>query len=90
MPRQRNVHFLDGMNREVAGFWQNGSVVWEYILEYMHFVLDNPITSYAIFPCLETDSPQNRAEHHGPFVSLTNNQNIVDVGYYVVLAEDGE
>ena len=88
--RKRNVRFLDGANVEVAGFWQNGSVVWDDILEWMHFLLDNPISSYAIFPCVEQDEPQNSAENHGPFIVLADNHTAVDIGYYVVLAEDGE
>lgn len=89
MPSSRNVHFLDGLNNEVAGLWQNGSIVWDDILEWMHIVLDNPVSSYAIFPCVEEDIPENPTEHHGPLINLADNQNVVDPGYYVVLAQNG-
>jgi len=84
----RNVHFLDAKNYEVAGFWQNGTVIWDDILEWIHLVFTDPMSEYALFRCLE-DDPQDPAGKHGPPILLASNKLIVDAGYYVVLSYDG-
>jgi hypothetical protein len=86
---ERNVHFLDGVNHEVAGFWQNGSVIWEEVLEWIHLVFTNPISEYTPFRCLEDGDPQDPAAKHGPPIHLASNKLVVDTGYYVILSPDG-
>lgn len=90
VPIERNVRFLDGTNHEVAGFWQNGSVIWEEVLEWMHDVFTNPITEYAPFRCLEDGDPQDPVAKHGPPILLAGNLLVVDPGYYVLLSHGGE
>src|SRR5213593_1544683 len=85
----RNVRFLDADNNEVAGFWQNGSVVWDNILEWMHLVFTNPKSDYTPFRCLEDGDPHDPAGVHGPPIRLTDNKDVVDAGYYVLLSNDG-
>jgi hypothetical protein len=86
----RNVHFLDARNNEVAGFWQNGSIVWEEVHEWMHIVIENPPSNYAPFQCLEAGDPEDPAGQHGPPIHMANNRSTVGTGYYVLLALDGE
>ncbi|KAH0556344.1 hypothetical protein GP486_005732 [Trichoglossum hirsutum] len=87
---RRNVHFLNGENNEILGFWQNGSVSWSQIAEWMHIVIILPSTQYAFFRCLESGNPENPATNHGPSVNLSGNNNAVHPGYYVVLSANGE
>ncbi|KAI9773442.1 MAG: hypothetical protein M1840_007658 [Geoglossum simile] len=87
---RRNVHFLDGENNEILGFWQNGSVSWGQIAEWMHIAITLPSVQYAVFRCLESGNPENPATNHGPSVNLSGNNNAVDRGYYVVLSANGE
>ncbi|KAI9767195.1 MAG: hypothetical protein M1840_005794 [Geoglossum simile] len=87
---RRNVHFLNGENNEILGFWQNGSVSWSQIAEWMHIVIILPFTQYAVFRCLESGNPENPATNHGPSVNLSGNNNAVHPGYYVVLSANGE
>jgi hypothetical protein len=87
---RRNVHFLDGENDEILGFWQNGSVSWSQIAEWMHITITLPSVEYAIFRCLESGNPENPATNHGPSINLSGNNNAVDPGYYVVLSANGE
>jgi hypothetical protein len=86
----RNVHFLDARNNEVAGFWQNGSVIWEEIREWLHIVITNDSSSYTPFPCLEDGDPEDPTGEHGPPIHMADNRSTVDAGYYVLLAYDGE
>ena len=86
----RNVHFLDAGNNEVAGFWQNGSVVWEEVQEWMHIVFTNPQSDYVPYRCLEDGDPQDPGTSHGPQINMTNNKSPVDTGYYVLLSDDGK
>ncbi|KAI9867544.1 MAG: hypothetical protein M1813_008343 [Trichoglossum hirsutum] len=87
---RRNVHFLDGGNNEVLGFWQNGSVVWNQTAEWVHITIALPSTQYAVFRCLESGNPQDPATNHGPSINLSGNNNTVNLGYYVVLSSNGE
>ena len=86
----RNVHFLDAYNNEVAGFWQNGSVVWEEVLEWMDIVIVNDQSSYTPFRCLEAGDPEDPTGQHGPPIHMAGNGSTVVAGYYVLLAYDGE
>ncbi|KAI9769519.1 MAG: hypothetical protein M1840_003996 [Geoglossum simile] len=86
---RRNVHFLDGENNEILGFWQNGSVLWSQIAEWMHITIILPSVQYAVFRCLENGNPENPATNHGPSINLSGN-NAVHPGYYVVLSSNGE
>ncbi|KAI9784105.1 MAG: hypothetical protein M1839_002609 [Geoglossum umbratile] len=85
---RRNVHFLDGENNEVLGFWQNGSVVWDQVTGWMHITITLPSMQYVVFRCLE--SGQDPATNHGPSTNLLDNNDIVNLGYYVVLSANGE
>ena len=87
---RRNVHFLDGGNNEVLGFWQNGSVAWNEIAEWMHIIITLPSIQYAVFRCLENGNPQDPATNHGPPINLSGNKNTVNPGYYVVLSANSE
>jgi hypothetical protein len=60
----RSVHFLDRGNNEVLGFWQNGSVVWNEIAEWMCITITLPSIQYAIFRCLENGNLQDPATNH--------------------------
>jgi hypothetical protein len=86
----RNVHFLDARNNEVAGFWQNGSVVWEEVQEWMCIVIANAQSSYTPFHCLEAGDPEDPVGQHDPPIHMVNNRSTVGAGYYVLLAYDGE
>jgi hypothetical protein len=86
----RNIHFLDARNKEVAGFWQNGSVIWEEVQEWMRIVIENPQSSYTPFPCLEAGDPEDPVGQHGSPIYMTDNRSTVDAGYYILLAYDGE
>jgi hypothetical protein len=86
---RRNVHFLDGENNEILGFWQNGSVLWSQIAEWTHITITLPSVQYAVFRCLENGNPENPATNHGPSINLSDN-NAVHPGYYVVLSSNGE
>ncbi|KAI9780784.1 MAG: hypothetical protein M1839_006572 [Geoglossum umbratile] len=87
---RRNIHFLDGENNEILGFWQNGSVSWNQIAEWMHITITLPSVQYAVFRCLESGSPENPATNHGPSINLSGNNNAVHPGYFVVLSANGE
>jgi len=87
---RRNVHFLDGENNEILGFWQNGSVLWSQITEWMHITITLPSIEYGVFRCLESGDPENPITNHGPSIRLSGNNNAVDPGYYVVLSARGE
>jgi hypothetical protein len=87
---RRNVHFLDGENNEILGFWQNGSVSWSQIAEWMYITITLPSVQYAVFRCLESGNPENPATNHGPSINLSGNNNAVHSGYYVVLSVNGE
>jgi hypothetical protein len=86
----RNVHFLDARNKEVAGFWQNGSVVWEEVQEWMHIIIKNAQSSYTPFQYQETGYLEDPAGQHGLPIHMANNRSTVDAGYYVLLAYNGE
>ena len=86
----RNVHFLDAHNNEVAGFWQNGSVIWREVQEWMGIVFTNPQSDYTPFRCLEAGDPDDPAGQHGSPIHMANSTLLVAAGYYVLLAHDGE
>ncbi|KAH0563420.1 hypothetical protein GP486_002010 [Trichoglossum hirsutum] len=86
----RNVHFLDRKNNEIAGFWQNGSVVWNQIAEWMHIVIDLPSLQFAIFQCQENGDPQDPVGNHGPSINLVGNNCTITEGYYIILSVNGE
>ncbi|KAH0563095.1 hypothetical protein GP486_002337 [Trichoglossum hirsutum] len=86
----RNVHFLDGENNEVLGFWQNGSVTWNQMAEWMHITITLPSTQFAVFRCLESGDPQDPVTNHGPSIDLPGNNDAVDPGYYALLSANGE
>jgi hypothetical protein len=86
----RNVHFLDGTKNEITGLFQNGSVTWHEFSEWMHIFFANPVSDYAIFPCLEQHEPQDPVALHGPAISLSGSRLPVDPGYYVILSPDGK
>jgi hypothetical protein len=86
----RNVHFLDARNKEVAGFWQNGSVVWEEVQEWMYIVIENAQSSYTPFHYLEAGDLEDPAGQHGLPIYMANNRSTVGAGYYVLLAHNGE
>jgi hypothetical protein len=86
----RNVHFLDAYNKEVAGFWQNGSVIWEEVQEWMQIAIETAQSDYTPFRCLEAGDPENPAGQHGPPIYMVGNGSTVDAGYYVLLACNGE
>src|SRR3954451_22356069 len=87
---RRNIHFLDGENNKILGFWQNGSVSWSQIAEWMHITITLPSVQYAVFRCLESGNTANPATNHGPSINLSGNNNAVHPGYYVVLSANGE
>jgi hypothetical protein len=88
----RNVRFLDANNDECAGFWQNGSVTWEEVLEWMHIIFTDNVSGYTPARCLENGDPRDptATDNHGPPIPLAGNTLKVDPGYYIILSQDGK
>jgi hypothetical protein len=55
----RNVHFVNADNDEIGGTWQNGSLTWAEMSEWMQIVFELPLDKYAPFPCLEDGDPND-------------------------------
>lgn len=85
----RNIHFLDGHNREIAGCWQNGKLTWRELLTWLQLVVALPASEYGAFPCLDSGDPTHPATHHGPRVISLGNIQLVPPGFYVLLSKQG-
>jgi hypothetical protein len=97
MPRQRvspeldrNVHFINADNDEIGGTWQNGSLTWVEMSEWMQIVFQLPLDEYAPFPCLEDGDPQNPVCQHGAAINVHSNTNHIQPGFYVLLNFQGK
>ena len=84
----RNVHFVNAHNDEIGGLYQNGSVTWAEISDWMQIVYLLPFDQYATFPCLENDNPEDPAGQHGEPIDMQANHP-VQPGYYVILSPEG-
>lgn len=81
-----NVHLLSSENNEIGGFYQNGSVSWSQIEDWMHTVYS---TSSLLYACSEEGDPQNPAAKHVPAINKSQNEGIVPEGYYILLSPTG-
>lgn len=86
---ERNFHLLSSDNNEIGGFYQNGSVRWSQVEDWMHTVYSTSSLLYAVFPCSEEGDPQDPAAKHSPAINMSQNENIVAEGYYVLLSPAG-
>lgn len=55
----------------------------------MHTVYSTSSLLYAVFPCSEEGDPQDPAAKHAPAINMSQNENIVAEGYYVLLSPAG-
>lgn len=86
----RNVHFINGNNDEIGGAWQNGSLSWAEMSEWMQIVFELPLEKYALFPCLEIGDPENPVTQHGAPINIHANADIIQPGFYVLLSSQGK
>jgi hypothetical protein len=86
----RNVHFVNADNDEIGGIWQNGSLTWAEMSEWMHIVFELPLDEYAPFPCLEDGDPNDPVAQHGAPIDMRANTNHIQVGFYVLLNPQGK
>lgn len=82
----RNVFFVDGFGNDIGGIFQNGSVIWKEIQQYLRF-LYNYYKSYAVYPCMEPVDLKNLVDKHGPALEMDEQK--VLPGYYVILSPQG-
>ncbi|KZF19582.1 hypothetical protein L228DRAFT_263455 [Xylona heveae TC161] len=90
----RNVHFLDGNDDEVFGFFQNGSVTWDEIREWLDDLLlllpQMPSDSYCIWTCPDDHVLAQHALHATRVDMLSSHMNeIVRAGFYAILSPEG-
>lgn len=86
----RNIHFVDGKNDEIAGAWQNGALTWSEMAEWMEITFQKPVDGYAPFSCLEPGDPVNPLANHGPAIIMQGNNNQITTGFYIILSPDGK
>ncbi len=97
MPRQRgpfkfkrNVHFVNGSNDEIGGTWQNGSLTWAEMSEWMQIVFQLPLENYVPFPCLEPGDPEDPVAQHSAAINMQSNTHVIQPGFYVLLDPQGK
>ncbi len=86
----RNVHFVNADNDEIGGTWQNGSLTWAEMSEWMQIVFELPLNEYAPFPCLEDGDPKDPVAQHGAPINMHANTNHIQFGFYVLLNPQGK
>ena len=86
---KRNVHFVNASNDEIGGTWQNGSLTWAEMMEWMQIVFQLPLQNYSPFPCLETGDPEDPVGKHGAPINMHANSDIIRPGFYVLLHPQG-
>jgi hypothetical protein len=86
----RNIRFVNADNDEIGGTYQNGSLTWAEMLEWMQIVFELPIDTYAPFPCLEDGDPNDPVGQHGVAVNIPANTNYIQPGFYVLLNPQGK
>jgi hypothetical protein len=84
MPRQRasshfrrNIHLVNADNDEIGGTWQNGSLTWAEMLEWMQITFELLIDEYTPFPCLEDGDPKDPVNQHGAPINMQANTNSI-------------
>ncbi|OBT76810.1 hypothetical protein VF21_04524 [Pseudogymnoascus sp. 05NY08] len=85
----RTIHFIDGKNNEIGGAWQNGSLTWSEMAEWMEITFQKPTDEYAPFHCLEPDDPAQPLAQHGPLIITQNNNSPIKPGFYIILIPQG-
>lgn len=55
----------------------------------MHTVYSTSSLLYTVYPCSEEGDLQNPAAGHAPAINMSQNENIVPEGYYVLLSPAG-
>ena len=86
----RNVHFVNADNDEIGGTWQNGSLTWAEMSEWMQIVFELPLNTYAPFLCLEDGDPKDPVSQHGTPINMHANTNHIQPGFYVLLNPQGK
>jgi hypothetical protein len=86
---ERNVRFVNGVNDEIGGTWQNGSLTWAEMAEWMQIVFERPLEDYAPFPCSEDGDPNDPVASHGTAIDVVGNSNVIQPGFYVLLSHQG-
>lgn len=88
---ERNIRFINAQNDEIGGTWQNGSLTWDDMSEWMQIVFQLPLTDYAPFPCLEDGDPGDPMTQLGTPINMSadNTSHIIRVGFYILLSPQG-
>ncbi len=86
----RNLHFVNADNDEIGGTWQNGSLTWAEMSEWMQIVFQLPYDEYAPFPCLEDGDPKDPVAQHGAPINMHANTSHIQPGFYVLLSPEGK
>ncbi|KAI9754431.1 MAG: hypothetical protein M4579_004699 [Chaenotheca gracillima] len=86
---ERNVHFVNADNDEIGGAWQNGSLTWAGMIEWMQIMYQLPLDTYAPFPCLEDGDPEDPVTQHGEMIKMRGNQTSIQPGFFVLLSSEG-
>jgi hypothetical protein len=87
---ERNIHIVNADNDEIGGTWQNGSLTWAEMSEWMQIVFELPLNEYAPFPCLEDGDPKDPVAQHGAPINMHANTNHIQPGFYVLLNPQGK
>jgi len=86
---ERNIHFVNGNNDEIGGTWQNGSLSWAEMSEWIQIVFELSLENYSPFPCLEVGDPENPVAQHGAPINMHANTDVIQPGFYVLLSSQG-
>jgi hypothetical protein len=81
----RNVHFVNADNDEIGGTWQNGSLTWAEMSEWIQIVFELSLDKYAPFPCLENGDPKDPVIQHNAPINMHVNTNHIQFRFYVLL-----
>ncbi|KAL0634965.1 hypothetical protein Q9L58_006083 [Maublancomyces gigas] len=82
----RNVYFLDALGTELAGFFQNGSISYSDVRDFLLLLLMNDPSGYRLFRCSENGVPNDPLKNHGLPIIMLNNKLHVQPAYYIILS----
>lgn len=85
---KRNIHFVDGNNNEIGGAWQNGTLTWSEMAEWMEITFQKPTDEYAPFSCLEPGDPVQPLARHVPEIIIQNNTSPIVPEFYIILSPE--
>lgn len=82
----RNVQFVDACGVVFGGFFQNGSITYSDVHDFLRLTLVNHVSRYTLYRCTEPGVPASPLLHHGPPILILNNNLAIPPAYYVVLS----